>query len=41
MTAAHRRRAERWVGEHRGRGCDGDPAVLVEAEIPITMLANG
>jgi 3-hydroxyisobutyrate dehydrogenase-like beta-hydroxyacid dehydrogenase len=30
-----------WVAEHGGRGCDGDPAVLADVEILITMLPNG
>ena len=34
-------RERRWVAEHGGRGCDGDPAALAEVEILITMLPNG
>ena len=34
-------RERRWVAEHGGRGCDGDPASLAEVEILITMLPNG
>ncbi len=34
-------RERRFVAEHGGRGCDGDPAALAEVEILITMLPNG
>lgn len=34
-------RERRFVAAHGGRGCDGDPAALAEAEILITMLPNG
>jgi 3-hydroxyisobutyrate dehydrogenase len=34
-------RERRFVAEHGARGCDGDPAVLAEVEILITMLPNG
>jgi 3-hydroxyisobutyrate dehydrogenase len=31
----------RFTAAHGGRGCDGNPAALAEAEILITMLPNG
>lgn len=34
-------RERRFVAARGGRGCDGDPAALAEAEILITMLPNG
>ncbi|MBO0694314.1 MAG: NAD(P)-dependent oxidoreductase, partial [Acidimicrobiaceae bacterium] len=34
-------RERRWVAERGGRGCDGDPGVLAEVEILITMLPDG
>ena len=34
-------RDRRFVAAYGGRGCDGDPAALAEAEILITMLPNG
>ncbi len=34
-------RERQLVAAHGGRGCDGDPAVLGEADILITMLPNG
>jgi 3-hydroxyisobutyrate dehydrogenase len=34
-------RERRFVAAHGGRGCGGDPAVLGEADILITMLPNG
>jgi 3-hydroxyisobutyrate dehydrogenase-like beta-hydroxyacid dehydrogenase len=34
-------RERSFVARHGGRGCDGDPAALAEAEILITMLPNG
>jgi 3-hydroxyisobutyrate dehydrogenase-like beta-hydroxyacid dehydrogenase len=34
-------RERRFVAAHGGLGCDGDPAVLGEADMLITMLPNG
>ncbi len=34
-------RERQFVAAHGGRGCNGDPAVLAEAGILITMLPNG
>jgi 3-hydroxyisobutyrate dehydrogenase-like beta-hydroxyacid dehydrogenase len=34
-------RERRFVAAHGGRGCDGNPTALTEAEILITMLPNG
>lgn len=34
-------RERRFVAAHGGRGCDGNPAALAEAEILVTMLPNG
>jgi 3-hydroxyisobutyrate dehydrogenase len=34
-------RERRFVAAHRARGCNGDPAALVEADILITMLPDG
>ena len=34
-------RERRFVAAHGGRGCEGDPAALAEADILITMLPNG
>jgi len=34
-------RERRFVAAHGGRGCDGDPAAMTEAEIVITMLPSG
>ncbi|HKO26011.1 MAG TPA: NAD(P)-dependent oxidoreductase [Solirubrobacteraceae bacterium] len=34
-------RERSFVARHGGRGCDGNPAALAEAEILITMLPNG
>jgi 3-hydroxyisobutyrate dehydrogenase-like beta-hydroxyacid dehydrogenase len=34
-------RERQFVAAHGGRGCDGDPSVLGEADILITMLPNG
>jgi 3-hydroxyisobutyrate dehydrogenase-like beta-hydroxyacid dehydrogenase len=34
-------RQRRFVAAHGGRGCNGDPAALSEADILITMLPNG
>jgi 3-hydroxyisobutyrate dehydrogenase-like beta-hydroxyacid dehydrogenase len=34
-------RERRFVGAHGGRGCNGDPAALAEADILVTMLPNG
>jgi 3-hydroxyisobutyrate dehydrogenase-like beta-hydroxyacid dehydrogenase len=34
-------RERRFLAAHGGRGCDGEPAALAEAEILITMLPNG
>lgn len=38
---ADRERERLFVAAHGGRGCDGDPAVLSEARVVITMLPNG
>ena len=34
-------RERQFVAAHGGRGCEGDPAALAEADILITMLPNG
>ena len=34
-------RERRFVAAHGGRGCDGNPAAMTEAEIVITMLPSG
>jgi len=34
-------RERRFVAAHGGRGCDGDPAALIDADIVITMLPSG
>ncbi|HXD63238.1 MAG TPA: NAD(P)-dependent oxidoreductase [Solirubrobacteraceae bacterium] len=34
-------REQRFVAAHGGRGCNGNPAALAEADVLITMLPNG
>lgn len=34
-------RERRFIAEHGGRGCDGDPAALAGVDILVTMLPNG